>query len=88
MTEKCTDKDPAQKLAKQRFSVLEMTEAPGNVSEACSPGLHQFYEWKRWFQTHGMEGLIDQPPIIRHQPNSTPPETEAKVIAASLEHPS
>lgn len=91
MTEKCTEKDPALKLARQRFSVLEMAEALGNVSEACRRGgmdRTSFYEWKRRFQTHGLAGLKDLPPITKHQPNSTPPELEAKVIATSLEHPS
>lgn len=71
MTEKCTEKDPAQKLARQRFSVLEMAEALGNVSEACRRGgmdRTSFYEWKRRFQTHGMAGLIDLPP----KPNINP----------------
>ncbi len=79
------------KLTRQRFSVLEIAEVLGSVSEACRCGgmdRTSFYEWERQFQTHGMAGLVDLPPITRHQPNSTPPEAEAKGFAASLEHPS
>ena len=90
MTEKATEKDPALKVAKHRLSVLEMAKAIGNVSEACRrSGMDRtsFYEWKRRFQTHGIAGLLDQPPIPKHQPNATPPELEAQVLEASLEHP-
>ena len=90
MTEKATEKDPALKVAKHRLSVLEMAKAIGNVSEACRrSGMDRtsFYEWKRRFQTQGIAGLQDQPPIPKHQPNATPPELEAQVLEASLEHP-
>ncbi len=88
---KVTVKDPAAKLAAKRLSVLQLAEALGNVSEACRrSGMDRdsFYEWKRRFQTHGIEGLKDLPPIHHTHPQTTPPEVEAKVIAASLEHPS
>lgn len=91
MNEKTVTKDAATKVARQRMSVLEMAEALGNVSEACRRGgmdRTSFYEWKRRFQTHGLEGLKDMPPIPKSQPNATTPETEAKVLQTSLEHPS
>lgn len=47
------------KVAKQRMSVLELAEVLGNVSEACRHrGMTrtQFYEYKRRFQTRGVEG--------------------------------
>jgi transposase InsO family protein len=91
MSERITDKDLATKVARRRLSVLEMAEALGNVSEACRrSGMDRtsFYEWRRRFQTHGLEGLKDLPPITKSQPNATTPETEAKIIEASLEHPS
>lgn len=34
------------------------------------------------------EGLKDLPQITKSQPNATTPETEARIIEASLEHPS
>lgn len=91
MKEKVVTKDAATKVARQRLSVLEMAETLGNISEACRRGgmdRTSFYEWKRRFQTHGLEGLKDMPPIPRSQPNQTTPENEAKIIECSLTHPS
>lgn len=59
------------KLAYQRLSILELAEALGNVSEACRQrGMTrtQFYEYKKRFQTHGLEGLKDLPPIHKSHP--------------------
>ncbi len=50
------------KLAYQRLSVWELAERLGNVREACRQrgvSRTQFYEYKRRFQTHGIEGLKD-----------------------------
>ncbi|MBX6773265.1 MAG: helix-turn-helix domain containing protein [Chloroflexi bacterium] len=82
--------DAATKLARQRLSVLELAEALGNVSEACRRrGMtrSQFYEWKRRFQAHGIEGLKDLPPVHKSHPQTTPPEVVEKILALSLEHP-
>jgi transposase InsO family protein len=79
------------KLARQRLSVLELAEALGNVSEACRRrGISrtQFYEYKRRFQTHGIEGLKDLPPIHKSHPMTTPPETVKKILSLALKHPS
>jgi hypothetical protein len=79
-----------EKLAKQRLSVLQRLEALNNVSEACRQrgvSRTQFYEYKRRFQTHGMEGLKDLPPIHHSHPWTTPPETVERILAMSLEHP-
>ncbi|GIV81334.1 MAG: IS481 family transposase [Anaerolineae bacterium] len=79
-----------EKLARQRLSVLELAEALGNVSEACRQrGMSrtQFYEYKRRFQTHGLEGLKDLPPIPQAHPFTTPPEVVERILALSLEHP-
>jgi transposase InsO family protein len=91
MAEKITEKDAALKVARKRLSVLEMSETLGNISEACRRGgmdRTSFYEWKRRFQTHGLEGLKDMPPIPKSQPNTTTPETESKILEASLSRPS
>jgi len=82
--------EATEKVARHRLSVLELAEALGNVSEARRRrGMTrtQFYEYKRRFQTHGLEGLKDLPPIHRSHPQTTPPEVEAEIIALSLEHP-
>lgn len=85
-----TAKDPATKLAHKRLSVLQLAEALGNVSEACRLGgidRTSFYEYKRRFQTHGLEGLKDLPPIHKSHPQTTAPEVVERILALSLEHP-
>jgi transposase InsO family protein len=82
--------DPKEKVARQRLSVLQLAEALNNVSEACRQrGMTrtQFYEYKRRFQTHGLEGLKDLPPIHKTHPHTTPKETVDKIIELSLKHP-
>jgi len=79
-----------EKLAHQRLSVLQLAEMLGNVTEACrrrAISRTQFYEYKRRFQTHGLEGLKDLPPIHKSHPFTTPPETVEKILALSMEHP-
>jgi transposase InsO family protein len=87
---KITTKDPALKLAHKRLTVLQLAESLGNVSEACRRGgldRTSFYEYKRRFQTHGIEGLKDLPPIHKSHPQTTPPEVVEKVLALSLANP-
>lgn len=79
-----------KKLAQHRLGVLELAEALGNVSEACRQrkmGRSHFYEWKRRFQTHGLQGLVDLPPIHKTHPQTTPPEVVEHILALSLKHP-
>ena len=81
---------PEEKLARGRLSVLELAEALGNVSEACrrrGVSRTQFYEYKRRFQTHGIEGLKDLPPVHKSHPMTTPKEGQEKILALSLTHP-
>ena len=83
-------RDADTKLAQQRLSVLELAKELGNVAEACRQrGLDRtsFYEWKRRFQTRGFEGLKDLPPIHKSHPQTTPPETVARIKALALAHP-
>lgn len=79
------------KVAKQRLSVLELVEELGNVSEACRRrGMDRasFYEWKRRFQTQGLEGLKDYPPIAKSHPQAVPPEIKQRIVDIALDHPS
>jgi transposase InsO family protein len=79
-----------EKVAHQRLSVLELAKALDNVSEACrqrNMTRTQFYEYKRRFQTHGLEGLKDLPPIHHSHPFTTPPEVVERILAKSLENP-
>ncbi|ABN78290.1 MULTISPECIES: IS481-like element ISRhsp3 family transposase [Cereibacter] len=87
---KARKRDPDTKLAQHRLSVLELAKELGNVAEACRQrGLDRtsFYEWKRRFQTQGFEGLKDLPPIHKSHPQSTPPETVARIKTLALAHP-
>lgn len=79
-----------EKVVRQRLGVLELAEMLGNVSEACRQrdmSRTQFYEFKRRFQTHGIEGLRDLPPVHHSHPLTTPAEVEERIVALSLEHP-
>ena len=79
-----------KKLARQRLSLLELAQALGSVSEACrrrGVSRTRFYEYKRRFQTHGLEGLKDLPPIARSHPMTTPEPVVARVLEIALEHP-
>jgi transposase InsO family protein len=85
-----TAKNPEEKLAHKRLTVLQLAETLGNVSRACRhSGMDRtsFYEWKRRFQTHGLEGLKDLPPVHKYHPQTTPPEIVEKILATSAEHP-
>lgn len=87
---KITAKVPATKLAHRRLSVLELSQELGSVSKACrQAGMDRtsFYEWKRRFQTHGLEGLKDLPPVHKDHPQTTPEGTVQKVLALSQRHP-
>jgi transposase len=83
--------DASEKIARQRLSVLELAEQLGNISEACRRcGMDRtsFYKWKRRFQTHGLEGLKDLPPIHKSHPQAVKPEVKARIIELALAHPS
>ena len=89
-TARVTENDAGEKLARQHLSVLELAQALGSVSEACRRhGMDRtsFYEWKRRFQTHGLAGLKNLPPIARSHPQTTPAETVARIRALALQHP-
>jgi transposase InsO family protein len=79
-----------KKLAHQRLSLLELAEALGSVSEACrrrGVSRTRFYEYKRRFQTHGLEGLKDLPTIAKSHPMTTPEAVVAQVVEIAVEHP-
>lgn len=89
-TARLTDKDPATKVARQRLSVLQLAQELGSVSKACrQAGMDRtsFYEWKRRFQTHGLAGLKDLPPIPKSHPATTPEPVQERIVALALAHP-
>lgn len=78
------------KLARQRLSVLELAQTLGNVSEACRRrdlSRQTFYEYKRRFEKHGLEGLKGLPPIPKSHPMTTPEEHVDRLLLLSLGHP-
>ncbi len=84
------NKPSSKDLARQRLSALQMAEALGNVSEACRRlGISktQFYEYRRRFQAHGLEGLKNRAPVHHSHPQTTPPETVEAILSLSLAHP-
>jgi transposase InsO family protein len=79
-----------EKVARQKLSVLELAQTLGNVSEACRQrGVSRtiYYEYKRRFQTHGLAGLKDLPPIHKTHPFTTPQHEVDRLLALSMEHP-
>src|SRR5574341_409566 len=81
--EKCRHGD----ACRQRLSVLRLAETLNNVSKACSQrrvSRTQFYEYKRRFKTHGMEGLKDLPPIYRSLFHHIPPKPVDRPKARSF----
>lgn len=88
--QKIVSKDPSEKLAHKRLSVLQLAEALGSVTEACKHGgmdRTSFYTWKKRFSESGLEGLKDLSNAPHHHPFTTPPEVEAKLLETALEHP-
>ena len=83
-------KDPKEKIARKRLTVLQLAENLGSVSEACrQSGMDRtsFYAWKKRFEEIGLEGLKDLPPIHLTHPKTTPKEVEDKILDLSLDHP-
>lgn len=77
---KSPPRDAVSRVAQQRMSVLELARELGNVAEACRQrGMDRtsFFEWKRRFQTQGLDGLKDLPPIHKSHPQATAPEWRA-----------
>src|SRR4028118_1555223 len=90
MADRITDKDPAVKLARKRLSVLELAQELGSVSKACKQaGMDRtsFYEWKRRFQTHGLEGLKGLPPVHKTRPQTTPEHVQERIVQLALSNP-
>src|SRR5210317_1429843 len=78
------------KLAQKRLTLLQLAEKLGNVSKACrmhKVSRSQFYEYKRAFQVHGLDGLINKPPIPGSHPNELSKKIKEKIIDLSLKHP-
>ncbi len=79
-----------EKIVNYRLSVLQLAESLGNVSKACKlmgMGRTQFYKYKRRYETYGLDGLKNLPPIHKFHPKTTTSKTEKKIISISQNHP-
>lgn len=73
-----------------RLGVIRLSEELGSVTEACSrTGMNRssFYEWKRRYRKHGIEGLMDLPPVHKSHPQKTPQHVVEEIVSESLRHP-
>ncbi|MDX2139842.1 MAG: IS481 family transposase [Chloroflexota bacterium] len=78
------------KLAQNRLKLLEFAQTLGNVAETCRKfgvSRSQFYEYKKRFETYGLEGLVDLPPIHKSHPQTTPPEVVEQILEWALRQP-
>ncbi len=78
------------KIARAKLSILELAEYLKNVSQACrinGVSRQHFYDIKKAYEEHGLEGLKDKSrrkPCIK---NRVAPEIEAAVIKMAFEYP-
>jgi len=73
----------AQRDIKRKLRILNYAQEIGNVSKACRYfGISReiFYVWKRAYQEHGEEGLINSKPCPQNPSLRTPPEIEKKIL--------
>lgn len=80
-----------QKVARRKFSLLELASELSNVSKACKImgySRQQFYEIRRNYQTYGSEGLLDRLPGPRGpHPNRVSESIEKAILDYALEFP-
>jgi len=79
-----------EKLVKRKLSIIELAEFLKNVSQACKingVSRQHFYDIKKAFDEHGIEGLKEK---TRRKPcikNRVAPEVEAAVVNMAIEYP-
>ena len=79
-----------EKIAKGKLSILELAEYLKNVSQACrinGVSRQHFYDIKKAYDEHGIEGLKDK---TRRKPcikNRVAPEIEEAVVKMAFEYP-
>lgn len=80
-----------EKIARRKFSLLELAADLRNVSKTCKVigySRQQFYEIRRNYQTYGAAGLLDKLPGAKGpHPNRVPEESEKAILDYSLQFP-
>jgi hypothetical protein len=80
-----------EKVVRRKLSMLELATELNNVSKACKVmgySRQQFYEIRRNYQIHGIDGLIDRIPGAKDpHPNRVSEEIEKAILDYSLEFP-
>ena len=82
--------DRVTRMVRERLEVIQLAKSIGSVREACSRyGISrtQFYEYKRRFETDGIEGLKRLPTVHKSHPQTTAPAMVECVLALSLKNP-
>jgi len=79
------------KVARRKLSLLDLASELNNVSKACQVmgySRQQFYEIRRNFQTHGVQGLLDRLPGPKGpHPNRVSEDVEIAILDYSLHNP-
>ena len=73
----------AQRNIRRKTRVLEHTARIGNVRKTChhfGVARSGFYVWKKAYETHGDEGLVNQKPCPYNHRLRTPPDIVEKVL--------
>jgi transposase InsO family protein len=80
-----------EKVLRRKLSLLNLSKELNNVSKACKImgySRQQFYEIRRNYQTHGMDGLIDKISGAKGpHPNRVDEEIEKAILNHALDHP-
>jgi transposase InsO family protein len=80
-----------EKVVRRKLSMLELATELNNVSKACKVmgySRQQFYEIRRNYQIHGIDGLIDRIPGAKDpHPNRVSEEIEKAILDYSLDFP-
>lgn len=82
--------DPKIEIARRRLETLKLAERLGSVTAACRDARiarATFYNWKRRFHRHGLEGLKDRHPIAKSHPMTTPGAVIARINQLATAHP-
>jgi transposase InsO family protein len=66
--------------------VLAKTWSVAAAAEAAGVTERTIYRWLARFRDHGEAGLIDRPPVARHQPRKTPPDRVGAICALRRLH--